>query len=76
MCVIPLDSFEKHMLIVPLKGDLQQYLDQPLLEREGQLIMTQILVALEYMHERNFTHRDLKPGVSTAHYRDGDLGMY
>lgn len=43
-------------------GDLQQHLDNCLTEPEARLVTIQVLEALEYMHERHFTHRDLKPG--------------
>ncbi|SMR55716.1 unnamed protein product [Zymoseptoria tritici ST99CH_1E4] len=42
-------------------GDLGQYLDRSLPEHEGRMIISQMLRALEFMHERGFTHRDLKP---------------
>ncbi|EGP85867.1 uncharacterized protein MYCGRDRAFT_45453, partial [Zymoseptoria tritici IPO323] len=42
-------------------GDLGQNLDRSLPEHEGRTIVSQMLRALEFMHERGFTHRDLKP---------------
>lgn len=44
-------------------GDLQQYLHSPLPEKEGQLLVFQVLEGLRCMHENQFTHRDLKPAV-------------
>ena len=45
-------------------GDLHRYLGAPLLEREGQQIVSQILEGLDFMHNSGFAHRDLKPAVS------------
>ncbi|KAL8746946.1 MAG: hypothetical protein Q9190_001108 [Brigantiaea leucoxantha] len=42
-------------------GDLQKYLGSPLPENEGQQIVSQILEGLCFMHDKGFTHRDLKP---------------
>lgn len=47
-------------------GDLQQYLGLPLSEKEGQRIVLQILEALHFMHDIEFTHRDLKPAVCSV----------
>ena len=47
-------------------GDLQKYLGSAIPEGEGQSIVYQVLEGLEFMHERGFTHRDLKPAVSTS----------
>ena len=44
-------------------GDLNQYLNSPLSEKEGQTIVFQILKGLRFMHELGFAHRDLKPAV-------------
>lgn len=49
-------------------GDLQKYLSSPLLENEGQLIVSQILEGLSFMHDNGFAHRDLKPAVRLARY--------
>ena len=51
-------------------GDLQKYIGPPMREPEAQLIMVQILQALDFMHERGFTHRDLKPAVSKNSFTD------
>ena len=48
------------------EGDLQQHLNSPLPEKEGQHIVSQILEGLHYMHGNGFTHRDLKPAVGPA----------
>ena len=45
-------------------GDLQRYLGTPLLEQEGQCLVHQIVEGLNFMHDRGFAHRDLKPAVS------------
>ena len=47
-------------------GDLHKYLGSPLPEKEGQQIVLQILEGLQFMHEIEFAHRDLKPAVSLA----------
>lgn len=47
-------------------GDLHKYLGSPLPENECQRIVSQILEGLDFMHENNFTHRDLKPAVSLS----------
>ncbi|KAM3519897.1 hypothetical protein NHJ13051_007206 [Beauveria bassiana] len=43
-------------------GDLQKHLAHPLSEQEAKLITAQIIEGLGFMHENDFTHRDLKPG--------------
>ena len=45
-------------------GDLQQYLGVPLPEQEGQLLVSQLLEGLHFMHTSGFAHRDLKPAAS------------
>jgi len=45
-------------------GDLGQCVTEPLPEVEAQSIVFQVAEALEFMHEKHFTHRDLKPSVS------------
>ena len=45
-------------------GDLHKYLGSPLPETEGQLIVSQIVEGLHFMHDNGFAHRDLKPAVS------------
>jgi len=50
-------------------GDLQRCLGSPLPEQEGQLLVSQILEALSFMHSLDFTHRDLKPAVSPGEIR-------
>ena len=47
-------------------GDLHEYLSSPLPEKEGQQIILQILEGLQFMHEIEFAHMDLKPAVSLA----------
>jgi serine/threonine protein kinase len=47
-------------------GDLQKYLRSPLPEIEGQHIISQILEGLNFMHDKGFAHRDLKPAVRLA----------
>jgi len=54
-------------------GDLQRHLTQPLAETEGRHIIAQVLEAVEFMHENNFVHRDLKSGVCAQ--RQGLLGV-
>lgn len=45
-------------------GDLHKYLTSPLSEEAGQDIIFQILEGLQFMHNKGFAHRDLKPAVS------------
>lgn len=47
-------------------GDLHKYLGSPLLEKEGQHIVFQVLEGSHFMHDNGFAHRDLKPVVSLA----------
>ena len=46
-------------------GDLEQYIGLGLPEADGKLITAQLLGGLSIMHKHDFTHRDLKPAVST-----------
>lgn len=51
------------MEYLPL-GDLESFLKKPLPESQSRSIVLQILQGLEFMHESQFAHRDMKPGVS------------
>ena len=44
-------------------GDLEECVKEKLSEPEVQAIALQLVEALTLMHEKNFTHRDLKPSV-------------
>ena len=46
-------------------GDLQNFMDVPLPERDVGIITRQLLEGLNVMHKHGFTHCDLKPQVST-----------
>ena len=45
-------------------GDLEECVKENLPEPEVQTIAVQLVEALTLMHQKNFTHRDLKPSVS------------
>ncbi len=45
-------------------GDLERFLDQQFSELETSRIASQVAKGLGFMHQYNFIHRDLKPGVS------------
>ena len=45
-------------------GDLYDCVDAPLPETEVQGISHQLIEALSLMHQKKFTHRDIKPSVS------------
>jgi serine/threonine protein kinase len=45
-------------------GDLEGHLKTPLTQIEARQITQQLLEGLEFMHNNNFAHRDLKPSVS------------
>ena len=47
-------------------GDLGQCVTAALPEHESQMIVAQVTEALEFMHQRNIAHRDLKPSVRTG----------
>lgn len=62
------DDVHLTMEYCPL-GDLQSYLIQsgePLTEVDVQEITLQVVEGLDFMHKKNFAHRDIKPGVRTA----------
>lgn len=44
-------------------GDLHQCVSGPMPEEEAKLIVLQLIEALEFMHQKSFAHRDLKPSV-------------
>lgn len=44
-------------------GNLQSFIKAPFPEHEAAAIITQVARALQYMHQRNFVHRDVKPLV-------------
>jgi serine/threonine protein kinase len=46
-------------------GDLQNYMffNPALPESQAQEIVFQLLQGIQYMHEHEFAHRDLKPAV-------------
>ena len=45
-------------------GDLLDCVTKALPEPEVQIISYQLIEALHLMHQKKFTHRDLKPSVS------------
>ncbi len=44
-------------------GNLQKYIRNPPPEVEAAAIVAQVARALQYMHQKGFVHRDLKPMV-------------
>jgi serine/threonine protein kinase len=59
------EKIQLTMEYLPL-GDLQSYLiraPEPLPEPDVQEIALQIFEGLNFMHKRDFAHRDIKPGV-------------
>ncbi|QMW44319.1 hypothetical protein G4B11_007739 [Aspergillus flavus] len=42
-------------------GDLQSFITAPFPEHEAAVIIAQVAQALQYMHQHNFVHRDVKP---------------
>jgi calcium/calmodulin-dependent protein kinase I len=46
-------------------GDLDKYIAAGFSEYEAKWITVQLLEGLAIMHKNKFTHRDLKPKVST-----------
>ena len=47
-------------------GDLHQCVSHALPETEARDIILQLTEALEFMHQWDFAHRDLKPSVCSA----------
>jgi calcium/calmodulin-dependent protein kinase I len=45
-------------------GDLQSFMSSPLPETDVQLITSQVLEGLSFMHDNGYAHRDLKPSVN------------
>ena len=45
-------------------GDLRQCIANAVAEQDAQTITFQVTEALQFMHARNFAHRDMKPSVS------------
>jgi serine/threonine protein kinase len=58
-------------------GDLARFRDRdgPFPEKTAGLIVRQVLEGIRFMHEINFAHRDLKPGVSDL-FLTFNLGTY
>ncbi|KAK3169499.1 hypothetical protein OEA41_008882 [Lepraria neglecta] len=56
-------------------GDLQHYLHSapPLPESDAQQITFQVLEGLHFMHENDYSHRDLKPGNILVRSKSPDL---
>ena len=48
-----------------LYGDLDKHLSSGIMESGARQIASQLLDGLRIMHENGFTHRDLKPAVSS-----------
>ena len=54
-------------------GDLQKYLTAAFPEGEARTITQQVLEGIAFMHDSQFAHRDLKPGVS---FQSSDLSWH
>lgn len=46
-------------------GSLDKYIKEGMKENDARIISLQLLEGLRLMHEEGFTHRDLKPQVSS-----------
>jgi len=46
-------------------GDLSKHMKAPMQEVHASQITSQVLEGLSFMHKNGFSHRDLKPNVST-----------
>ena len=57
-------------------GDLQNFMDSPLAERDVGIVTRQLLEGLNVMHKLGFTHRDLKPQVSTPSDRSQAQSLF
>lgn len=47
-------------------GDLGEHIATPLPESQAASIVAQVARALQYMHHRQFVHRDIKPKVGIS----------
>ena len=67
-----LDSDAQHIYIVMeymQLGDLGHYIHDSWYENDVAIVAHQLLCGLQYLHQNQITHRDLKPAVSIISFK-------